>query len=156
MLEHHLKKSILYGSQMPFLFFSVNFLKAVFFLNHCRFQKFHRVLPDSQHNGRQDSPLRNFLQFLYGHSSGILPPQKNVRILDRILHLERLLNRSLHRNTWLVLLQPLFSSQIVYCIIVNLPNSITLADIISVAFAFHEIVIFKPFNYFYSAFSLRI
>ena len=156
MLEHHLKKSILYGSQMAFFFYSVNFLKAVFFLKPCHYQKFHRVLPDSQHNGRQDSPLRNFLQFLYDRSSGILPPQKNVRILDRILHSERLLNRSLHRNTWLVLLQPLFSSQIVYCIIVNLPNSITLADIISVAFAFHEIVIFKPLNHFYSAFSLRI
>lgn len=141
---------------MLFLFFSVIFVKAVFFLNLFRLKKFRRVLLDLQHNGKQGSLLRNFLQFLCGRSSGILPPQKNVRTLDKILHSERLLNRSLHRNIWLVLLQPLFSSQIVYCIVVNLPNSITLANIISVAFAFHEIVIFKPFNYFYSAFSLRI
>ncbi len=141
---------------MLFLFFSVNFVKAVFFLNLFRLKKFHRVLPELQHNGRKGSLLRNFLQLLCGRNSGILPPQKNVRTLDRILHSERLLNRSLHRNIWLVLLQPLFSSQIVYCIVVNLPNSIALADIISVAFAFHEIVIFKPLNYFYSAFSLRI
>ena len=141
---------------MLFLFFSVNFVKAVFFLNLFRLKKFRRVLLELQHNGRKGSLLRNFLQFLCGHNSGILPPQKNVRTLDRILHSERLLNRSLHRNIWLVLLQPLFSSQIVYCIVVNLPNSIALTNIISVAFAFHEIVIFKPFNYFYSAFSLRI
>lgn len=141
---------------MLFLFFSVIFVKAVFFLNLCRFQKFRKALPELPHNGRQDSLLRNFLQFLCGRSSGILPPQKNVRILDRILHSEQLLNRSLHRNIWLVLLQPLFSSQIVYCIVVNLPNSIALTNIVSVTFAFHKVVIFKPFNYFYSAFSLRI
>ncbi len=156
MQEHHQRKLNFHGFQKLFLFFFVIFVKVVFFLNLLRFQKFRRVLPGLPHNGRQDSLLRNFLQFLCGRSSGILPQQKNVRTLDKILHSEQLLNRNLHRNIWLVLLQPLFSSQIVYCIVVNLPNSIALADIVSIAFALHEVVIFKPFNYFYSSFSLRI